>query len=204
MAVHQIDSLSEYVRYLQVTPAAVEVLFSDILIGVTSFFRDTDAFEALEEKVIPLLFQGKQPGATIRVWVPACSTGEEPYSIAMLLQERMEALKQNFKLQVFATDIDAKAVELARTGLYPSSIAADVAPERLSRFFVQEAGGAYRVHKLIRDILVFSEQDLIKDPPFSKIDMISCRNLLIYMGAELQKKLMPLFHYVVATQLTCR
>ena len=198
MAVHQIERLHEYVRHLQQTPAEVEALFRDLLIGVTNFFRDPEAFAALEEQVIPRLFANKDAGAAIRVWVPGCSTGEEAYSIAILLQEQMELLKQSFKVQVFATDIDSLAIGQARTGIYPASIAADISPERLSRFFAQEPDGtAYRVHKSLRDILVFSEQDVIKDPPFSKLDMISCRNLLIYMGGDLQKKLMPLFHYAL-------
>ena len=180
------------------TPAEVEALFRDLLIGVTSFFRDPEAFAALQEQVIPRLFAGKPAGAAIRVWVPGCSTGEEAYSIAILLQEQMEALKQSFKVQVFATDIDRQAIEQARAGVYPASIAADVSPERLARFFSQEPdGGAYRIQKGIRDMLVFSEQDVIKDPPFSRLDLISCRNLLIYMGGELQKKLIPLFHYAL-------
>ena len=198
MAVHQIERLNEYVRHLQQTPAEVEALFRDLLIGVTNFFRDPEAFAALKEQVIPRLFADKDAGAAIRVWVPGCSTGEEAYSIAILLQEQMELLKQSFKVQVFATDIDRQAIEQARTGVYPASIAADISPERLSRFFVQEPDGtAYRVHKSLRDLLVFSEQDVIKDPPFSKLDLISCRNLLIYMGGDLQKKLMPLFHYAL-------
>ena len=198
MAVHQIERLNEYVRHLQQTPAEVEALFRDLLIGVTNFFRDPDVFAALEEQVIPRLFADKDAGAAIRVWVPGCSTGEEAYSIAVLLQEQMELLKQSFKVQVFATDIDSRAIGQARTGIYPASIAADISPERLSRFFVQEPDGtACRVHKSLRDLLVFSEQDVIKDPPFSKLDLISCRNLLIYMGGDLQKKLMPLFHYAL-------
>ena len=198
MAVHRIERLDAYVRYLQQNPLEVEALFRDLLIGVTSFFRDTDAFKALEEQVIPRLFASKSADAVIRVWAPGCSTGEEAYSIAILLQERMDVLKKSFKLQVFATDLDRQAIERARAGLYSASIAPDVSPERLARFFVQEpVGGAYRVHKRIRDMLVFSEQDVIKDPPFSRLDLISCRNLLIYMGAELQKKLIPLFHYAL-------
>jgi len=134
----------------------------------------------------------------IRVWTPGCSTGEEAYSIAILLQERMETLKQGFKVQVFATDIDLQAIEQARAGVYPASVTADVSPERLARFFAREPdGGDCRIHKGIRDLLVFSEQDVIKDPPFSKLDLISCRNLLIYMGGELQEKLIPLFHYAL-------
>jgi two-component system, chemotaxis family, CheB/CheR fusion protein len=198
MAVHQIAQLGDYVRYLQQTPAEVEALFRDLLIGVTSFFRDREAFTALQEQVIPRLFAGKASGAAIRVWVPGCSTGEEAYSLAMLLQEQMEASKQSFKLQVFATDLDRQAIEQARAGVYPASIAADVSPERLTRFFSQEPdSGAYRIQKALRDILVFSEHDVIKDPPFSKLDLISCRNLLIYMGGDLQKKLIPLFHYAL-------
>ncbi|MFA6103180.1 MAG: chemotaxis protein CheB [Victivallaceae bacterium] len=198
MAVHQIEAVDGYVKYLQQTPAEVEALFRDLLIGVTNFFRDPEAFKALEEQVIPKLFAGKSAGSIIRVWSPGCSTGEEPYSIAILLQERLETMKQSFKVQVFATDIDSRAIATARAGLYPSSIAADISPERLKRFFAAEPdGSAYRIHKGIRDMLVFSEQDVIKDPPFSKLDLISCRNLMIYMGADLQKKLIPLFHYAL-------
>src|SRR5580698_2110299 len=198
MAVHQIERLEEYVRYLQQTPADVEALFRDLLIGVTCFFRDPQAFEALQEQGVPRLFVGRPTGASIRVWVPGCSTGDEAYSIAILLQERMEALKQNCKLQVFATDIDRQAIEQSRSGVYPASIAHDVSAERLGRFFTPEAdASAYRIRKGIRDMVIFSEQDVIKDPPFSKVDLISCRNVLIYMGAELQKKLIPLFHYAL-------
>lgn len=198
MAVHQIERLDEYVRYLQQTPADVESLFRDLLIGVTNFFRDPEAFRALEEQAIPRLFADRPTGALIRVWVPGCSTGEEAYSITILLQERMEELKQSFKLQVFATDIDRRAIDCARAGIYPASIAGDISPERLARFFSQEPdGSAYRIQKSIRDRVIFSEQDVIRDPPFSKLDLISCRNLLIYMGGALQKKLLPLFHYAL-------
>ena len=198
MAVHQIEGIDGYVKYLQQTPAEVEALFRDMLIGVTHFFRDPEVFQVLEEKVIPALFAGKSPGAVIRVWTAGCSTGEEAYSLAILLVERMEAIKASFTVQLFATDIDSQAIATARAGRYPASIAADLSPERLARFFTAEAdGGGYRIHKSIRDLLVFSEQDVIKDPPFSKLDLISCRNLLIYLGAELQKKLIPLFHFAL-------
>ncbi len=198
MAVHQIDRLEEYVRFLQKNPVEVEALFNDYLINVTSFFRDTEAFAALAAQVIPNLFAGKSPGDSVRVWVPGCSTGEEAYSIAILLQEQMEARKQYFKLQVFATDIDRRALDQARSGIYPVSVAADISPERLARFFTQEPGcGEYRIRKNTRDILVFSEQNVIKDPPFSKVDLISCRNLLIYLDGPLQKKILPLFHYAL-------
>ncbi|MEO8656937.1 MAG: chemotaxis protein CheB [Bryobacteraceae bacterium] len=198
MAINQVERLDEYVRYLQQNAPELDLLFRDLLIGVTNFFRDPAAFDALKERCIPALLAGKPTGATIRVWVPGCSTGEEVYSIAILLHEQVEAMRQSFKLQVFATDIDAQAIEKARAGLYPASIAADVPPEYLTRFFVQEPdGSAFRVQKGIRDTLIFSEQDVIKDPPFSRLDLISCRNLLIYMDGELQKKLLPLFHYAV-------
>jgi two-component system CheB/CheR fusion protein len=203
MAVHQIETLDGYVKFMQATPAETEALFRDMLIGVTNFFRDPEAFAALEEQVIPRIFAGRPAGAALRVWVPGCSTGEEAYSLAILLQERLEAQRQSFNLQVFASDLDSQAVAVARAGLYPTSIAADLTPERLARFFTPEPGGtdgnppAYRIHKNIRELLVFSEQDVIKDPPFSKLDLISCRNLLIYMGTELQKKLIPLFHYAL-------
>ena len=198
LAVHQIPLLDHYVKYLQQTPTEVDALFRDLLIGVTNFFRDPDAFHALEEQVIPHLFDDKPAGSAIRVWSAGCSTGEEAYSIAILLQERQEALKQSYTLQVFATDIDSRAIATARAGLYPTSIAADISPERLARFFsAEQDGSGYRINKGIRDILVFSEQDVLKDPPFSKIDLISCRNLMIYLGAELQKKLFRLFHYAL-------
>jgi two-component system CheB/CheR fusion protein len=198
MAVHQINRLDGYVQYLQQHPDEITALFRDLLIGVTNFFRDPEAFVALETQVIPRLFDDAQADRAIRVWVPGCSTGEEAYSIAILLQERMEALKKSLKIQVFATDIDGIAIGQSRAGLYPASIANDVSKERLSRFFsLEPAGDAYRISKSIRDTVVFSEQNVIKDPPFSKLDLISCRNLMIYMGTELQKRLIPLFHYAL-------
>lgn len=198
MAVHQVDVIDSYVKFLQQTPVEVEALFRDLLIGVTNFFRDPEAFEVLEKQVIPKLFDGKPAGAVVRAWSAGCSTGEEAYSIAILLQERLELLRQSFKVQVFATDIDSRAIATARAGIYPASIVDDISPERLARFFtVEPDGSAYRVHKSIRDMLVFSEHDLIKDPPFSKLDLISCRNLMIYMSTDLQKKLIALFHYAL-------
>ena len=203
IALQQIEHVEAYIQYLQQTPAEVDALFHDLLIGVTSFFRDPEAFKAIEEMVVPKLFVGKPPGATIRVWSPGCSSGEEAYTIAILLQEHMTTLKQGYKVQVFATDIDLHAISIARAGLYPASIAQDVSPERLARFFTVESDGAdgspgsYRIQKSIRDLLVFSEHNVIKDPPFSKLDLISCRNILIYMGGELQKRIMPLFHYAL-------
>ena len=198
LAFHQIQGIASYVKYLQQTPTEVEALFRDLLIGVTNFFRDPDLFKELEEHIIPKLFDGKAPGSPVRVWSTGCSTGEEAYSIAILLQEFMDGLQQSCAAQVFATDIDSRAIATARSGFYPAGIAADISPQRLARFFTPEPdGGGYRVVKGIRDMLVFSEQDVLKDPPFSRLDLLSCRNLLIYMDADLQKRLIPLFHYAL-------
>ena len=203
MAIHQIKDLDDYVKFLRQTPVEVEALFRELLIGVTHFFRDPEAFEVLEKQIIPKLLTGRSAGTILRVWVPGCSTGEEAYSIAILLHEQLETLKQGMKLQIFATDVDSHAISTARAGVYPASIAADISPERLTRFFVAEPDGAgeapsaYRINKSIRDMLIFSEQDVIRDPPFSKLDLLSCRNVLIYMGGELQKRLIPLFHYAL-------
>ncbi len=196
-ALHQIDNLEDYVDFLQHTPQEVEALFRDVLIGVTNFMRDPQAFDKLQEQIDDRLFAGKQPGDRVRVWTPGCSTGEEAYSIAMLLQERMRALKKDFVVQIFATDIDSRAIATARSGLYPTSIAADLSAEQLAGFFTSEPGGGYRVRRVIRDMITFSEQDVIRDPSFSQLDLISCRNLLIYLRSELQHKLMQLFHYAL-------
>ena len=198
MGVNQIISLELYAKYLQQTPTEVQALFNDLLIGVTSFFRDPEAFAVLEHSVIPKLLAEHSANEPIRVWVAGCSSGEEAYSIAILLQEQMDAHKTSFPVALFATDIDPRAVTAARLGIYPAGIAADLTPERLARFFTQEPGGqTYRIHKSIRDMLVFSEQNIVKDPPLSRLDLLCCRNLLIYFGAELQKKVLPLFHYAL-------
>ncbi|MGV7931372.1 MAG: chemotaxis protein CheB [Spirochaetota bacterium] len=203
MAVHQINTIDEYLKFLQQSKEEIDALFKDLLISVTNFFRDIESFKALEDAVIPKLFSGKKPGDRVRVWSAGCSTGEEAYSIAILLQEHMDSIKQSFTVQVFATDIDSQAIAMARTGIYPASIATDVSPERLSRYFTAEPYGthddvqSYRINKNIRDMLIFSEQNVIKDPPFSKLDLICCRNLMIYLSGDLQKKLIPLFHYAL-------
>ncbi len=198
MALHQFEQPDDYLRYVQKTPAEVEALFRDMLIGVTSFFRDPEAFAALQTQVIPRLLARKSVGETVRVWVCGCSTGEEAYSIAILFQEHLETLKNTFKVQIFATDIDRQAIEYARSGVFSASIAADISPDRLARYFDYDpAGDVYRVHRYIRDLLIFSEQNVIKDPPFFKLDLVSCRNLLIYLNGDLQKKLIPLFHYAL-------
>ncbi len=203
MAVHQIDSIEKYLKYIQQSKEEIDALFKDLLIGVTNFFRDTDSFNSLNESVIPKLFSGKSSGSLVRVWSAGCSTGEEAYSIAILLQEHMELLDKNFIVQIFATDIDPHAISCARAGIYPASIAADITPERLKRFFTSDPGSTdgrsqmYQINKSIRDMLIFSEQNIIKDPPFSKLDLICCRNLMIYMEGDMQKNLIPLFHYAL-------
>lgn len=196
MAVNQIERLPDYLRYLQRTPAEIGILFQDMLIGVTNFFRDAEAFAALEEQIIPQLFQGEQAPDTLRIWTPACSTGEEAYSIAILLHEYMQKNHRPVKVQMFATDVDRGAIEHARAGIYPENIAADISPERLSLYFTKE-DGVFCIKKFIRDMLVFSEQDVVDDPPFSRLDLVSCRNLLIYMNISLQQKVLSIFHYAL-------
>ncbi|MFT3771931.1 MAG: chemotaxis protein CheB [Minicystis sp.] len=196
MAVHRLKQLEDYLRHLQRFPSEVDALFKDLLIGVTNFFRDPEAFRALEEKVVPRLFEAGGSSSQLRVWLPACSTGEEAYSIAMLLAEHADRQRQPRKACIFATDIDPSAIDVARTAVYHESIAADVSPERLDKFFTKE-NGAYRIAKRIREMVIFAVQDVLKDPPFSRIDLISCRNLLIYLEPELQKRLMQLFHAVL-------
>jgi two-component system, chemotaxis family, CheB/CheR fusion protein len=194
MHLHQIDNIQDYQTYLTKSEREIHVLFKDLLIGVTSFFRDPEAFAVLKEKYLPGLLADKPEGARVRIWVAGCSTGEEAYSMAILLQECMENMNRHFRVQIFATDIDPDAINTARSGFYPLSISADIDPVRLRRFFTKEENH-YKVKKPIREMLVFALQDLIKDPPFTKLDIITCRNLLIYLEPELQKKLFPLFHY---------
>ena len=196
MNVNQIDNVSNYVRYLQEIPEEIDALFKDILIGVTSFFRDKESFEVLRKNILPELFKNKSNDYSVRIWVSGCSTGEEAYSIAIILREYMEETQKQFDVQIFGTDIDSDAIDSARNAVFPSSISADVSPERLRKFFVKDVD-RYRIRKDIREMLIFAQQDVIKDPPFTKLDLLSCRNLLIYMDSELQKKLFPLFHYSI-------
>lgn len=200
MAVNQISKPEDYVNYLQKSPEEIDALFHDFLIGVTSFFRDPGAFDALEQEVIPRIFEGKPEGSEIRAWICGCSSGEEAYSIAILLQEQLEKLELSYRVHVFASDIDTNAIEAARKGFFPVSIAGDISPDRLARYFILDSDGkSYRIQKRIREMIIFSEQDVIKDPPFSRIDLLSCRNLLIYMGQNLQAKAISLFHFALAS-----
>lgn len=196
MQVLQIDDPTAFYERLRDEPQQVDLLFQDLLIGVTSFFRDPQAFDALESLVIPKLFGGRKPDETIRAWVPGCATGEEAYSIAMLLKENAPRGAASPNLQIFATDIDERALEVARAGRYPATVASDITPKRLKEFFSRE-DGTYRVSAELREACLFSAHNLLRDPPFSKLDLIACRNLLIYMGPELQEKIIPIFHYAL-------
>lgn len=196
MAQHDIEDTEVYARYLKEHPAELQALFRELLINVTSFFRDAEAFEALRSEILPQLCALKPEGYVFRAWVAGCASGEEAYSIAMLLRELMDETKREFKVQLYATDLDDDAIAVARAGVYPPNIAQDVAPERLRRFFVKDEGG-FRVKKEIREMVVFAVQNVVKDPPFTKLDLLSCRNLLIYLEPQLQNRLIPAFHYAL-------
>jgi two-component system CheB/CheR fusion protein len=198
MTVHKIDKISSYVHFLQENPKESGILFKELMIGVTSFFRDAAVWEKLKEKIIPDIISNRDEGSILRAWVPGCSTGEEAYSLAMVFKEAIEKIDPHgsFSLQVFATDLDNEAIETARRGIFPANIAADVAPNRLNRFLIKTDDG-YRVNTEIREMVVFANHNIIMHPPFTKIDILSCRNLLIYMDTELQKKLFGLFYYSI-------
>lgn len=196
MQVVYLDSVFKYVAFLRDNPDEVDALFKDLLIGVTQFFRDAESFDVLAKKVIPQLFEGKKKDGVVRVWVPGCSSGEEAYSFAILLAEHAQEIKDPPRIQVFATDLDAEALEFARKARYPEDIAEQITTERLQQFF-RKTGPVYEVVDEIREMCIFSPHNLIKDPPFSRLDLISCRNLLIYLEVDLQRRLLPLFHYAL-------
>jgi len=196
MGVHRIDKIAVYVHFLQENPKEVEILFKELLIGVTNFFRDPLVWKKLEETVIPD-FISRQPGGTaLRAWIPGCSTGEEAYSLAIVFKEALEKIRPSgsFSLQIFASDLDNEAIEIARKGAFPANIVSDISSERLSRFFVKTDDG-YRISNEIREMVVFAQHNIIMHPPFTKIDILTCRNLLIYLEPELQKKLLGVFYY---------
>ena len=196
MSQHCIVDVENYARYLKENPAEVKLLFKELLINVTSFFRDAEAFVTLKRDILPLLFQDKPDGYVFRAWVAGCATGEETYSIVMLLREFMDETQQEIKIQIYSTDLDDASITIARAGVYPPNIAKDIDPERLRRFFFKEDGN-YRVKKHLREMVVFATQNVIKDPPFTKLDLLSCRNLMIYLEPELQNRLIPTFHYAL-------
>jgi two-component system, chemotaxis family, CheB/CheR fusion protein len=194
--VHQIDKIADYVRYCQENPNEVNILFKELLIGVTSFFRDPAVWDRLRNQILPELISKLPNGHILRAWVTGCSTGEEAISLAIILKEALEKTKlhKNISLQIFATDLDSDAIEIARKGVYPANIIADVSHDRISRFFTPEADG-FRVNATIREMIVFAVQNVIKDPPFTKLEFLSCRNMMIYMEPMLQLKLINLFNY---------
>jgi two-component system CheB/CheR fusion protein len=196
MGLQQIDNVARYLAFLRTHPAEVDLLFKDLFIGVTSFFRDAPAFEELAQKVLAALVRDRDQDVPIRIWVPGCSTGEEAYSIAILLAEQMADSQSACRVQIFATDVDDDALEVARAGTYPESIALDVTPQRLQRFFTRE-DHRYTIAKSIRESIVFAVQNVTRDPPFSKLDLVSCRNLLIYLEPEMQERLLSLFHFAL-------
>ncbi|MGX8008928.1 CheR family methyltransferase [Mesorhizobium sp. ORM8.1] len=196
MQIGQMTSLSGYIDLLRKDPREVTALFRDLLINVTNFFRDADAFELLEKKVVPKLFEGKTASDTIRIWVPGCATGEEVYSIGMLLREHMDTLSAVPRIQIFATDIDEPALTVARSARYPVSMLDGVSTERRQRFFNNE-NESFVLTSDVRELCIFSPHSVIKDPPFSRMDMVSCRNLLIYFGPDIQNRVIPIFHYAL-------
>src|SRR5262249_1188136 len=205
MVLHKINKLKDYLGYLQMNPREVRDLYEDFLIHVTGFFRDRGAFEVLRKKVFPKLMERRSSDSPIRIWVPGCSSGEEVYSIAISLLEYLSEKTGNpplqilgsIPIQIFGTDVASHRIAIARSGVFPESVAADVSPERLKNVFVKLDRGGYQISKPIHEICLFEEQNAVKDPPFSRIDLISCRNLLIYLGPILQKRLIPIFHFAL-------
>ena len=192
--VHKVDTIEEYIRYLQNSPREVDLLFRDLIIGVTGFFREPEAFEKLKQDVLPELVRERAEDEPIRVWIPGCSSGEEAYSIAITIREFLDDSDRTTPVNIFATDIDEYAIERARRGVFPGAIQRDVGERRTRRFFSAD-GDTYEVVPAVRNMIVFSTQDVIRDPPFTRLDLISCRNLLIYLKPDVQNRLVPLFHY---------
>ncbi len=196
MLQNNIEDYDGYITYIKECSSEVTELFKELLINVTNFFRDPEAFNILKQEILPLMALGKPDDYNFRIWVAGCATGEEAYSLAILFRELMDGNHYKFNVQIYSTDLADDAVAIARMGVYPSSINLDISPERLRRFFIKEDSG-YRIKKEIREMLVFAVQNVIKDPPFTKIDLISCRNLMIYLEPELQNRLIPIFHYAL-------
>ena len=196
LSINQVENLKDYLDYLYSSKKEQKTLYNELLIGVTKFFRDSEAFLIVENEIIPSIFENKLPKDEVRVWVSACSTGEEAYSVAILFKEYMLQHSLENKIKIFATDVDKTAIEYASMGVYNASISADVSPERLNRFFIQ-AGDSFRINDEIREMIVFARHNVIKDPPFNKIDFLLCRNLLIYFQTALQQKVLSLFNFAL-------
>src|SRR5262249_22974265 len=196
MVLHKLDGLADYVKYVHENPSELQALYQDILIHVTRFFREPASFEALKERILSVAMENRGGDQPMRLWVCGCSSGEEAYSLAITVLEFLDEAGQNTAIQVFATDVSESAIEHARNGIYPESIAADVSPARLHRFFNKVDAG-YRIAKRVRDVCVFARQDVTRDPRFARLALTLCRNVLIYMGADLHKKVMTVFHYAL-------
>jgi two-component system CheB/CheR fusion protein len=196
MAIHRIDQISGYAKFLEKHPEETLALCEDLLIPVTSFFRDLEAFEGLKSKVLPAILKDRSSEESIRIWAPGCSTGEETYSLAIILLEFLGDRMSSYQIQLFGTDANERGIEKARAGIYHERIAQEVSPERLRRFFTKVDEG-YRVSKSVRDLCVFAKQNLAQDPPFSRMNLVACRNVLIYLGPELQRKVVPILHYAL-------
>ena len=197
MRLKRLERAEDYLALIQDRPEELEALTKDLLIRVTSFFRDREMFEVFEAQVIPALLRGRPGDRPVRVWVPGCATGEEAYSIAMVFLEQAAMAKQAFPIEIFATDIDAGAIEAARRGVYSVSAMADIATERVARFFVRADYHSYQVNKQLREVVTFAQHNLLRDAPFSKLDLVSCRNLLIYLEPEAQRQVVGLLHFAL-------
>src|SRR5262249_19917305 len=196
MALHRIEQLRQYANFLRGNAQETQELFNDLLINVTRFCREERAFAALSKKFIPHLVKGKARKGELRVWVPGCASGEEVYSLAICILETLGAAAPTVRVQVFGTDLSESAIERARLGIYSSAIEKDVSPQRLQRFF-KKLDSTYQINRTVRDVCTFARQNITADPPFSRLDLISCRNVLIYLGPQLQKRAMPIFHYAL-------
>src|SRR5215813_368816 len=194
MVVHKIDRLDEYVKHVQLNPAEIKALYQDMLINVTSFFRNPRVFDTLKVEVFPAILKNRSADLPIRIWTPGCASGEETYSVAVALLEFLGDKAHQTTIQFFGTDVSESSVAKARSGIYPENIQSDVSAERLRRFFTKVEGG-YRISKSIRDVCIFAQHNLLNDPPFSQMDLICCRNVLIYLEPILQNKAISLFHY---------
>jgi len=196
MALHRIERLGQYANFLRGNAHETQELFNDLLISVTRFFRDEGVFKSLSKKIIPELIKNKHRKGDLRVWVPGCATGEEVYSLAICILETLGSAASTMRVQVFGTDLSEAAIERARLGIYSSAIEKDVSPQRLQRFF-KKLDSTYQINRMVRDVCTFARQNITADPPFSRLDLISCRNVLIYLGPQLQKRAMPIFHYAL-------
>ncbi len=196
MAMNHCNNLENYLGLLEQRPGEADALLDDLLITVTDFFRDPAVFDSLVEHAFPIMLKNRNPEEPIRVWVPGCATGKEVYSLAITLLEYLETTKQSFPIQIFGTDVSDRSIEVARTAKYPESISETVSQERLKRFFVKLEHG-YQIKRFVRELCIFSRQDVTKDPPLSRMDLVSCRNLLIYLGPVLQRRVLAILGYAL-------